>query len=196
MPLQQGSVRHQLAAAAAKRIAEGEPDYRRALVKAAESLAPANASDWPSLEEIDKAVAGHQALFASPQHSIDLKALRLAACDLMRELAGYGPRLYGPVATGTAISHSAILLELAVSPRDSKDFEIELLNRGWPFEAGVGASSSKSDATQHYQVAWKRNDALITLAGERFEAANRHWNLRLNEHQLSALLDASGPDKN
>lgn len=194
MHLQPGNVRQQLAAAAAKRIAEGEPDYRRALNKASESLAPANIRDWPTLEEIDGAVAGHQALFASPQHSKDLRALRLAAHDLMRELADFGPRLYGPVATGTAISHSAIFLELAVSPRDSKDFEIELLNRGWPFEAGAGASSSKSDATQHYQVAWKRHEALITLAGERFEAANRHWNLRLNEPQLSTLLISSGPD--
>jgi hypothetical protein len=193
MPLQTGSVRQQLAAAAAKRIAEGEPDYRRALNKAANSFAPAHAGDWPSVEEIDVAVAGHQALFASPQRSKNLKALRLAARDLMRELANFGPRLYGPVATGTAISHSAIFLELAVSPRDSKVFEIELLNRGWPFEAVAGAASSKPNAAQNYRVTGKHQEALITLAGERFEAANRHWTLRLNEHQLSTLLAASEP---
>ena len=66
MPLFGDPPSYQLAAAAAKRIAEGEPDYRRRL---SGSKSPSH-RQMPQTgrvsREIDKAVAGHQALFALP----------------------------------------------------------------------------------------------------------------------------------
>jgi hypothetical protein len=88
-------------------------------------------------------------------------------------------------------------LELAASPLDSKEFEIELLNRGWTFEAMGGEISmkhpSKSRPPLTYRLVWRGQEALVTLAGERFEAANREWTHRLDIRQLASLLNENPP---
>lgn len=185
------SPRYQLARAAARRVAEGEPDYFHALAKAEKDFPSFPADERPTLEEIDSEVAVLQAIHDDPSRIAALRGLRKSAQRFMRALTQFNARLLGPVATGTAIADSPIWIELGVSPTDSKEFEIELINRNWQVEPIEFISRSKIKAGLSYRLLKKREEALVTLAGPRFELQNRSWSARLTESQLAALLGES-----
>ncbi|MBL8513770.1 MAG: hypothetical protein JNJ55_07240 [Betaproteobacteria bacterium] len=193
-PVLPRAIRRQVALAAAKLVAMGEIDYRRALDKAADTIRPVHPGDWPTLEEIDTEVAAHFALFSQDRSPGDLQEIRRAALSLMCELTGFAPRLFGPVATGTAQLASPIWLELAVPPDESKELEIQLLNCDWPFEA-LGRGGRHERSPPRYHLNWQGYESVISLVGARCELRNKDWGARLSQSALAALLDADNAQR-
>jgi hypothetical protein len=93
-------------------IEHGLDDFGTAKRKAAERFGVTEHSVLPKNAEIESALADRQRLFGADRHAQDLAALRQAARDAMRLLAGFDPRLVGPVLSGTATRHSEIELHV------------------------------------------------------------------------------------
>lgn len=128
-------LRCEIAAAAARMIAEDGADYGFAKRKAARNiLGDARLRDaiLPDNAQIEEEVRLYNALFFSDSQPSRLLLLRKLALQWMESLARFNPFLTGAVLNGTAGEHSDIYLQLfADSP---KDVEIELLNRKINFD--------------------------------------------------------------
>lgn len=122
-------MRRQIAALAARMMAEeGISDFGFAKRRAARRLGGA-ATSLPNNAEIETQLRTWQSLYQDGEHDLRLRQMRLAAQDLMRQLADFDPWLVGAVLDGTAGRYSE--LDIEVYPQDSaKDVEIFLLNLG------------------------------------------------------------------
>ncbi|HHJ12806.1 MAG TPA: hypothetical protein ENJ79_00280 [Gammaproteobacteria bacterium] len=106
-------MRIRIAQEAARLIAEqGMTDFYAAKRKAARQLGAPDSHSMPRNREIEQALAEYQRLFQADSQATHLKALREAACQAMRFLHRFSPRLVGSVLSGTAGSHSDINLHL------------------------------------------------------------------------------------
>ncbi len=105
--------RHRLANEAARLMAEGGiRDFHQAKLKAANRLGIHDDASLPRNREIEDALREYQRLFAGPGHAHGLRQRREAALRAMEFLAGFSPRLTGPVLEGTADASSAVQLQL------------------------------------------------------------------------------------
>ncbi len=126
------SVRRMLAAEAARIMAtEGQRNFRLAKQKAAQRIGVSSRQALPSNREVEEALRAYQDFFGGHQHTHHLSALRAAAVDAMRGLAGFQPRLVGPVLDGTADRYSRISLHVFSDTPEA--ISIYLLDRGIPF---------------------------------------------------------------
>lgn len=113
MPQHSKHMRRQVALEAARLIREdGLRDYAQARRKAATRLGVATEAALPQHTEIDAALREHQRIFHAESHAQWLLQLRESACEAMRFLAAFKPRLIGAVLDGSADEHSAICLHL------------------------------------------------------------------------------------
>ncbi|MBM5812518.1 MAG: hypothetical protein FJ191_11230 [Gammaproteobacteria bacterium] len=149
-------LRQALAREAARLMIEhGIDDYGFAKRKAAQRLGAGDRAVLPTNVEIETALAEHQRLFGPATHARELAAMRVAALQAMRVLAGFRPRLVGSLLAGTATPHSEI--ELHVFADTPEKVTVELLDRGI-----------------HYQVAERRlryqRDAVTICPALRFAA--------------------------
>lgn len=128
-------VRAEIAAAAARMIAEDGTDYGTAKRKAARQVlgnARVSGDVLPDNAQIEEEVRIYNQLFFGDTQPTRLLQLRQIALRVMEELESFQPYLTGAVLNGTAGPHSDIHLQLfADSP---KDVEIFLLNQGINFE--------------------------------------------------------------
>ena len=128
-------LRAEIAAAAARLIAEEGADYATAKRKAARQILGNNkvrGDVLPDNAMVEDEVRAYNALFFADTQPARLRHLRELAVRLMRELQLFQPHLTGAVLNGTAGEHSDIHLQLfADSP---KDVEIFLLNKGIDFD--------------------------------------------------------------
>ena len=145
-------IRDEIAAVAARLIAEDGIDYAGAKRRAAREVlgdARPPSDCLPDNDAVEAAVREHQALFMGDSQPARLEALRIAARDVMRFLvdAGIGlvPLATGAIVNGTAGEHSDIHLQ--VFDDNAKDLEIFLLNAGIDFEVSCGDGSRASDET-------------------------------------------------
>lgn len=130
--------RSELAAAAARLIAEDGLDYASAKHKAAAAVfgvAGGARSALPDNAQIELELRRYLATFV-PQHAATLAALRQLALQLMRRLEGFQPHVVGAVLNGTATEHSDIHLQLFVD--SAKEVELFLLDQGVEFEVTEG----------------------------------------------------------
>ena len=126
-------LRRRVALEAARLISEhGIRDYRQAKLKAAQRLGVGDEQGLPRNREIEDALREHQRLFQSDQQPQALRARREAACEAMRFLCRFEPRLVGPVLEGTADAHSAVCLHVFSDAPDA--IAAFLRDRGVPFE--------------------------------------------------------------
>ncbi|MGA1731051.1 MAG: hypothetical protein ACO4B5_12585, partial [Steroidobacteraceae bacterium] len=111
-------MRQAIADEAARLIVEhGLSDFHAAKRKAAARFGVTDKAVLPGNVEIEAAIASHHRLFGADDHSQTLQRLREQAIEAMRWLAGFNPRLVGPVLSGHASDHSGITLHLfAESP--------------------------------------------------------------------------------
>ncbi len=129
--------RARIARVAARLIVEhGLNDWGLAKRKAARQLMLCDAAAFPSNDEIETALAEHQALFGGEAHRRVLRAQRQCAQKWMQRLAEWSPLLVGGVAAGWAGAHSDVRIELAVD--DPKAVEILLAGRGVHYRTGGG----------------------------------------------------------
>ena len=129
-------LRAEIAAAAARLIADGGLDYGSAKRKAARQLLGGDAAPraaMPDNDEVDEALREHLALF-DPGHAARVARMRAVALALMRELADFRPHLTGAVWKGIVAEHAPIHLQLFHD--DVKDVAIRLLDDGVEFEVG------------------------------------------------------------
>lgn len=129
------ALRTELAAAAARLIAEEGCDYGQAKRRALHDLLGDSGSRrlLPDNAEIEHELRRHLLLFAADSHPALLAALRRTAADVMARLAAFNPHLVGAVLSGTATEHSDIELHLFTD--SAKDVEVHLMESGIEFEA-------------------------------------------------------------
>ena len=120
MNVKQIHARQQVAHEAAKLMVEsGIRDYQLAKRKAAGRLGMAESRDLPRNDEIEREREAYQRLFGDEERSRYVMALRRHALEAMRLLEPFGPRLVGPVLSGTADRHSEICLHLFSDPPEA-----------------------------------------------------------------------------
>jgi hypothetical protein len=134
-------------------LEQGVADYRLAKAKACERLG-LTAGPLPSNEEVEAALAARNRIFRGDDHALHLRRLREAAADVMQRLEAFGPRLVGPVLTGTATEHSPIDLHLYCDT---------------PEDVGTRLSALRLEprATQ-FQHRWRGREKTEDIPGFRF----------------------------
>lgn len=123
-------LRAEIAAAAARLIAEDGADYNTAKRKAARQILgdtqpPLNL--LPDNAQIEAEVRIYQQLFHADTQPARVFRLRTLAVDIMQGLEKFQPYLTGSVLNGTAGQHDDIHLQLFAD--SAKEVEIFLLNR-------------------------------------------------------------------
>lgn len=123
-------LRAEIAAAAARLIAEDGADYNTAKRKAARQILgdtqpPLNL--LPDNAQIEDEVRIYQQLFHADTQPARVFRLRTLAVDIMQGLEKFQPYLTGSVLNGTAGQHDDIHLQLFAD--SAKEVEIFLLNR-------------------------------------------------------------------
>jgi hypothetical protein len=126
-------LRLEIAAAAARLIADSALDYASAKRRAARQIAGDRPlrSAMPDNDEIDAALLEHLNLF-DDEHPRRVFRRRQVAAALMRNLADFSPYLTGAVWKGIVAEHAPIHLQLFHD--DPKEIEIALLNAGIRFD--------------------------------------------------------------
>ncbi|KAF3997422.1 hypothetical protein [Glaciimonas immobilis] len=139
-------LRSEIAAAAARMIAEDGADYGSAKRKAAQKILGEGrkSSDFmPTNDQLLTEVRRYNALFFADTQPARLIHLRKIATEMMEELTMFRPYLTGAVANGTAGEHSEIHLQLFID--SPKDVEIFLLNKNVPFSVTESESANRSE---------------------------------------------------
>lgn len=135
-----GDTAVEIAAAAARLIAEEGCDYalaKRKAVRAVLGQGEATRAQLPDNALIEAELRRYLQTFAADSQPALLTALRRLALDWMSRLAQFNPHLVGAVLNGTATEHSDVHLHLFTD--SAKDVEIALLNAGIEFEVEAGA---------------------------------------------------------
>lgn len=158
-------LRAEIAAAAARMIAEDGVDYGTAKRKAAKQILGNNkvrGDVLPDNAQIEDEVRAYNELFFGDTQPARLLHLRCLALRVMEELEPFQPHLTGAVLNGTAGDHSDIYLQLfAESP---KDVEIYLLNKGIDFNVSESAHfNGRSDAVETLSFVWQNEGVHLAL---------------------------------
>lgn len=123
-------LRTQIAAAAARMIAQDGADYNTAKRKAARQIlgeSQVSANLLPDNALIENEVRLYNSLFLGDTQPARLLQLRTVALQVMEALEQFNPYLTGAVMNGTAGSHAEIHLQLFAE--SAKEVEIFLLNK-------------------------------------------------------------------
>jgi len=134
-PTETELLRAEIAAAAARMIAEDGADYGTAKRRAARQIlgdVRVRGDILPDNAQIEDEVRVYNDLFFSETQPARLLHLRKLAVQLMEELAEFSPYLTGAVLNGTAGDQSDIHLQLFVE--NVKDVAVFLMNRNIQFE--------------------------------------------------------------
>jgi hypothetical protein len=129
------TLRAEIAAAAARMIAEDGVDYSTAKHKAAKQILGDNrmqGSILPDNAQIEEEVRQYNALFFGDTQPVRLLNMRQLALQIMEQLQPFSPYLTGAVLNGTAGPHSDIHLQLFAD--SAKDVEVFLLNKNINFD--------------------------------------------------------------
>ena len=158
-------LRAEIAAAAARMIAEDGTDFGTAKRKAARQILgnrTPRGDVLPDNAQIEAEVRIYNELFFGDTQPARLQHLRQLALQLMTELQVFSPYLVGAVLNGTAGEHSDLQLHLfADSP---KDVEILLLNKDVQFEVSEAPSSkSRSEPIEIVSFMWRGEGVHLTL---------------------------------
>ncbi len=132
-------IQREIAALAARMIAEDGHDCEQAKRKAAQEFAANSGAlprSLPDDEQVDAALREHLRLFGGDEHRIHLRRLRELALEWMQNLEPYAPHLVGAVLDGSATAQSAVALHLYAD--SAKDVELSLLARGVDFRVAAG----------------------------------------------------------
>lgn len=122
----------EIAATAARMIAEEGLDYASAKRKAAEELTGGiDQRALPDNPSVERELRRYLGTF-DPDHPARLAALRSQALVLMDRLAPFNPHLVGAVLNGTATAHSNLHLHLFTD--SAKDVELFLMDARIDFE--------------------------------------------------------------
>lgn len=158
-------LRAEIAAAAARMIAEDGVDYGTAKRKAAKQILGNNkvrGDALPDNAQIEDEVRIYNELFFGDTQPARLLHLRRLALRVMEELEPFQPYLTGAVLNGTAGDHSDIYLQLfAESP---KDVEIYLLNKGIDFDVSESTHfNGRNEDVETLSFVWQNEGVHLAL---------------------------------
>ena len=158
-------LRAEIAAAAARMIAEDGTDFGTAKRKAAKQILGnrmPRGDVLPDNSQIEAEVRVYNELFFGETQPARLQHLRQLALQLMAELQLFSPYVVGAVLNGTAGDHSDIHLHLfADSP---KDVEIYLLNKDVQFDVSEAPSAKfRSEPIEIVSFMWHGEGVHLTL---------------------------------
>jgi len=143
----------ELAATAARLIAEDGCDYATAKRKAAQLVlgdAAGARGRLPENDLVESELRRYLRTFGGQRHEALLAELRNVALALMEYLAPFNPHLVGAVLNGTATEHSALHLHLFTD--SAKDVEIFLLNEGVRFAVDEASEPAGALESIHLQM--------------------------------------------
>ena len=120
------SLKSEIAAAAARMVAEEGLDFGPAKRRAIRLLGLPARTPLPGNDEIEDAVLDYIAVFCADTQPAELTALRQLALRWMQRMAHFRPHLAAAVWRGTATRRSEIQIELFCD--DSKSAEIYLID--------------------------------------------------------------------
>lgn len=169
LPSSTTDLRHEVAAAAARLIAQDGLDYARAKEKAWHAIAgnhaPARAA-LPDNAQVEVELRRWLATFGGTAHRQHLQALRTLALQLMQRLTQFQPHLTGAVLNGTATEHSDI--HLLLYSDSAKDVEHFLLQEGVNFQAfagepGEGATGEGAEETIQFVMTPQRIGVVLEI---------------------------------
>ncbi len=150
-------LRAEIAAAAARMIAEDGADYGTAKRKAAKLVLGnqrVRGDVLPDNAQIEAEVREYQALFQGDAQGQRLLHLRQLALEIMLRFEAFSPYLTGAVLNGTASEHSDIHVQLFAE--SSKDVALFLLNAGIDYEVSETAHFRRPDrAVETLSFFWK-----------------------------------------
>ncbi len=109
-------------------------DYRQAKRKAAQRLGLPPQAPLPDNAAVHAAVIDYQRLFGGDEYHLHLRRLRQAALAAMSLFADHRPLLAGAAVSGAVTAAHRAQLHVFCDAAEMLD--IELLNRGIPFEIG------------------------------------------------------------
>lgn len=158
------SLRLEIAAAAARLIADSGLDYGAAKLKAARQLLGGSAAPrgaLPDGEEIDAALREHLELF-DPDHAERVARRREVAVELMNRLAGFQPYLTGAVWKGICADHAPIHLQLFYD--NAKEVEMRLLDERLRFDVlTLPHFRDPRESVEALAFEWRREPVLLSL---------------------------------
>ncbi len=158
-------LRAEIAAAAARMIAEDGADYGTAKRKAARLVLgnqKVRGDVLPDNAQIEDQVREYQALFFGDEQVQHLQHLRRLAAEMMERLAEFHPWLTGAVLNGTATEHSDIHLQLFVD--SPKDVAVFLLNAGIDYEVTETPHfRHPNESVETLSFLWKKEGFHLTL---------------------------------
>lgn len=156
------ALRAEIAALAARMIAEDGADYGSAKRRAAKQLLgnqKIRGDVMPDNSQVELEVREYNALFFGDSQPQRLLALREIALDVMQKLDKFNPYLVGAVFNGTANKHSDIYLHLYTD--NSKEVAIFLLNMNIQYE--ISESTNKRNETMETLSFMNQNEGVHLL---------------------------------
>jgi hypothetical protein len=190
-------LRAEIAAAAARMIAEDGADYGSAKRKAAKLILgnqKVRGDVLPDNAQVEEQVREYQALFFGDEHAARLRHLRQLAVELMDKLADFSPWLTGAVVNGTAGEHTDIHLHLF--PDSIKDVAVYLLNANVDYEVSASPHFRHPDRpVETLSFMWKNEGVHLTLYDrDDLRGAGRRQADRADLAGVRALLEEE-PEK-
>ena len=151
-------LRQEIAAAAARLVAQDGADYGSAKRKAARQVlgdAPNPPNVLPDNDMIEEQVRQYNALFLADSQPARLFQLRTIALQVMEALQQFHPLLSGPVLNGTAGPHDEIYLQLFAE--SAKDIHLFLLNKNVVLDMSKSPhfKGARYDAVETASFLWK-----------------------------------------
>jgi hypothetical protein len=158
-------LRAEIAASAARLIAENGADYATAKKKAAKQIlgnTKIRGEIMPDNAQIEEEVRIYNELFLGESQPARLLHLRKLAVQLMEYLAQFSPYLTGAVLNGTAGAHSDVHLQLF--PESAKDVEIFLINKNVDFEVSESAHfKGRGEPVETLSFMWHNEGVHLAL---------------------------------
>jgi hypothetical protein len=181
--------RQRIAAVAARLIVEhGMTDWAQAKRKAARQLMLSAREALPGDDEVEAALAEHQAIFGGEEQAGTLRAQREEALAWMQRLAEFRPMLVGGVAAGWASEHSDIRLELVAD--DPKAVELMLINHDVHYRVAPGRNA---DAPPQLAIDTARGSVRLVIRDPREarQRPRREAEARMDAAAVERVLDES-----
>ena len=191
------TLRQQIAAAAARLIAEEGASYEAAKRNAAHMIlgnARVNSEILPNNEAVENELRRYNRLFLSKKQPARLQHLRLMAVQLLKKLQPFRPYLTGAVLNGTAGEYSDIHIQLFTG--NAKDVELFLLNEGIPFEVGELSKFRKNNRMiETVEFIWRNETVhLIVYEPNDLRRPDRFFGEYAKRADLARLTDIINGD--
>lgn len=186
-PSRSGTLRREIAAAAARMMAEdGISDFGFAKRKAARQLGATDADSLPNNAEIEAELRAWQALYQDEEQSERLREMREAAVGVMRLLDEFRPYLTGGALDGTAGRYTEV--DIDAFPESAKEVEIFFLNHDIAYEHREPRRPAPNAPEAILSFDWEQVPIRLSIYPAHAERANRRHAERARLPAVEALL--------